>query len=74
MRRILPPAICTNLDRLAWLKIVTPTPADQGKYSGTIEWLRQIQGSWQSRANVYKAWQVQQKPSATHFADCLNCR
>jgi hypothetical protein len=53
------------LDRLAWLKMLAPTPADQRKYSGTIVWLRQIQGSWQSRANEYKVWQAQQGSAAT---------
>jgi hypothetical protein len=46
------------LDRLAWLRMVAPTPADQQKYNGTITWLRQIQGTWQSRANEYKAWRT----------------
>jgi hypothetical protein len=43
-------------ERLEWLKMLARTPADQGKYTATIEWLRQLGSSWGSRQAEYTVW------------------
>lgn len=53
------------LERLEWLKIVAPTPADQRKYSHTIEWLKAtLLSTWQSRADDYERWLKDHPPAA----------
>jgi hypothetical protein len=57
-------SMVTNLSgvitRLEWLKLIAPTPGDQAKYSATLDWLRRIQGIWQSRAQEHKQWLTKQ--------------
>jgi hypothetical protein len=44
------------LERIEWLKMLAPTPGDQRKYVGTMEWLRSIRDTWQSRATEEATW------------------
>ena len=57
-------SMVTNLSevitRLEWLKLIAPMPRDQAKYSATLNWLKQIQGIWQDRAQEYKQWLTKQ--------------
>jgi hypothetical protein len=59
------PALSSNLnkilERLEWLKLLAPSPAEQNKYSNTTQWLKSIRDTWQSRATEYARWLTESK-------------
>jgi len=46
--------LSTMLDRLQWLKLLAPSPAEQLKYSHTARWIKSIRDDWQNRYSDYQ--------------------
>ena len=45
------------MERLAWLKMLAPSPKEQKKYSASLKFLKSIRDTWSTRADEYRNWQ-----------------
>jgi hypothetical protein len=63
------PKLASNLtevlERLEWLKLLAPSPAEQSKYANVAAWLKTIRDTWQSRATDYERWVAANRGSSS---------